>query len=227
MQGVSVAARGPRDGPGTGLHFRSLRELSMACVQALMSLIQKDNVPHLGVPHAGAQPGARADGAARVEHDLRIEDFAGLEAYLKACVSQERFCSAYPSAYERWWQATAILYGEGSIDSVLAAGQKAGEALQEFARAVAEPLQPRAINPDSTRATVGRLRAFTETYRSQLGDARCELLHTLFDHWRALTDGLERHAHDEEMVSEPPRWEDARRVVILTALVMVEIDRSF
>jgi len=199
----------------------------MACVQAFMSLIQEDNVPHLGVPHAGAQPGARADGAARVEHDLRIEDFAGLEAYLKACVSQERFCSAYPSAYDRWWQATAILYGEGSIDSVLAAGQKAGEALQEFARAVAEPLQPRAINPDSTRATVGRLRAFTETYRSQLGDARCELLHTLFDHWRALTDGLERHAHDEEMVSEPPRWEDARRVVILTALVMVEIDRSF
>jgi len=29
------------------------------------------------------------------------------------------------------------------------------------------------------------------------------------------------------MVDEPLRWEDARRVVILTALVMVEIDRSF
>jgi hypothetical protein len=195
----------------------------MAWIQALMSQIQtqEDNVPHLG-----AQPGVHADGSAQVER-LRIEDFAGLEAYVKACVGQERFSSTYPSAYECWWQATAILYGEGSTDSVLAAGRKAREALQEFARTVAEPLQPRASDPDSTRATVGRLRALTETYRSQLGDERCELLHALFDHWRALTDGLESHAHDEEMVSEPPRWEDARRVVILTALVMVEIDRSF
>ena len=187
-----------------------------------MSLILEDNVPHLG-----AQPGVHTDRPARVEHGLRIEDFAGLESYLKACVGQERFRSAYPLAYERWWQATAILYGEGSTDSVLAAGRRAREALQEFARTLAEPLQPRASAPDSTGATVRRLRAFTETYRAQLGDARCELLRSLFDHWRALSDGLERHASDGQMVGEPLRWEDARRVVILTALVMVEIDRSF
>jgi hypothetical protein len=187
-----------------------------------MSLIQEDNVPHLG-----AQPGVHAGGQPRTEQPLRIEDFAGLEAYLKACVGQARFRLAYPSAYERWWEATAILYGEGSTDSVIAAGGKAREALQEFARALAEPFQPRSSDPDSTGATVGRLRAFTEAFQSQLGDARCELLRSLLDHWRALADGLERHAHDGEMVAEPPRWEDARRVVILTALVMVEIDRSF
>ena len=110
---------------------------------------------------------------------------------------------------------------------MLAAGEKAREALQEFARALAEPFQPRAPDPDSTQATVGRLRTFIETFHSQLGDARCELLLALLDHWRALTDGLEAHVHDGQMVSDPLRWEDARRVVILTALVMVEIDRSF
>src|SRR5271163_4597485 len=110
----------------------------MAEIQSLMSLIQEDNLPHLG-----DQPGVDADDEAWLEEPLGIEDFAGLEAYLKACIGDERFASAYPSAYERWWQATAILYGEGSTDSVLAAGGKAREALQEFARAVAEPFQPR------------------------------------------------------------------------------------
>jgi hypothetical protein len=194
----------------------------MAWIQASLLPIQEDRVPHLGV-----HEGIHAEGLPRMEHGLRIEDFVGLEAYVAACVSHERFRSVHLRAYEHWSQASAILYRDSARESLLAAGQKAHEALQEFACAVSEPPHSLAPDTDSTEATAGRLRAFTETYRSQLGDARCELLQALLDHWRALIDDLQSHVHEPEMVDEPLRWEDARRVVILTALVMVEIDRSF
>jgi hypothetical protein len=187
-----------------------------------MSLIQEDNLPHVG-----AQPGVRAEALPRIEYGLQVDQFAGLEAYLGACVSHERFRSAYLPAHERWFEALAILYGEGSTDTVLAAGDKAREALREFACAIAEPQYPHPWESNSTEATLDCLHVLTETYRLQLGDARCELLQALFEHWQALSDGLDWHVHDGVMVREAPRWEDAWRVVILTALVMVEIDRSF
>jgi hypothetical protein len=184
--------------------------------------IQEEHVPHPGVHEA-----VHAEGLPRMDHSLRIEDFDGLEAYLTACVGHERFRSVHLGAYERWSQASAILYSDSTRESLLAAGQKAHEALQEFALAVSEPPHSPVPDSDSTEATIGRLRDFTEAYRSQLGDARCDLLQVLLDHWRALTAHLQAHAQDAEMLDEPLRWEDARRVVILTALVMVEIDRSF
>jgi hypothetical protein len=195
----------------------------MAWIQASMLPIQEDRVPHVGV-----HEGVHAEGLPRIDHSLRIEDFDGLEAYLTACVSHERFRSVHLGAYERWSQASAIIYRDSARESLLAAGREAHEALQEFARAVSEPPHSRITSdPDSTEATAGRLRAFTDAYRSQLGDARCELLQALLEHWRALIDQLQNHVYEREMVDEPLRWEDARRVVILTALVMVEIDRSF
>lgn len=179
------------------------------------------------MPHPGVHEGVHAEGLPRMDHGLRIEDFDGLEAYLTACVGHERFRSVHLGAYERWSQASATLYSDSTRESLLAAGQNAHEALQEFALAVSEPPHSPTPDSDSTEATVGRLRAFTEAYRSQLGDARCDLLQGLLDHWRALTEHLQDHAQQAEMLEEPLRWEDGRRVVILTALVMVEIDRSF
>jgi hypothetical protein len=147
-----------------------------------MSLIQEDKLPQVG-----AHPGVLAEVQPRIEHDLRVEQFAGLEAYLGACVSHERFTSAYLPAHERWFEALAILHGEGSTGSVLAAGGKAREALREFACAVAEPQYPDPSDPGSAEATLDCLHVLTETYRLQLGDARCGLLQALFEHWQALS----------------------------------------
>jgi hypothetical protein len=179
-------------------------------------------------------------GSTGVEDRPQIADFAGVADYLFAYLEDERFKSAYLQAYERWSQASAMLYSAGSKDSLLVAGQRARETIEEFVRALAGSAEPPGWNSFATGTSPEDLPTLIETYRPRLGDARCDFLQTLFDYWRVLNDvverqqdgverqqdGVEQLRHGGQEVGEPLRWEDARRVVVLTALLMVEIDRS-
>jgi hypothetical protein len=49
----------------------------------------------------------------------------------------------------------------------------------------------------------------------------------LLEPWRALGEKLQRHEQGAQPPDERLRWEDGRRLVLLTALAMVEFDRSF
>jgi hypothetical protein len=162
----------------------------------------------------------------RVDDRVQISNFDGLEDYLRACLDDERFSSEYPVAHARWSEAAAILYDADVSDGMFAATAKAREALAAFASVLAGGYRPLASSPGSEASTRARLAAWIESHRLALGDARCELLEALLQYWRALNDGPRRHAHDAHDVGDELRWEDARRVVVLTALVMVEIDRS-
>ncbi len=77
---------------------------------------------------------------------------------------------------------------------------------------------------DSTE-TLGLLAAAIETYRPQLGDGRCMLQEEMLGYWRSLNEAVERHEHAVRGARQRLRWEDGRRLVIFTALLMVEIDR--
>ena len=70
------------------------------------------------------------------------------------------------------------------------------------------------------------LSAVVEANRPRLGDSRCEFLASLFDYWRVLSRVVQPAENDALEPSELMRWEDGRRVVVFTALVMVEVDRS-
>ncbi len=157
---------------------------------------------------------------------VRVEDFEQVEDYLHAYLNDERFKAAYPLASRGWSEAWAMLWRADSKDKVIAVGQMAREVMQEFASALLDWQEPRAANPGSTK-TPDRLSAVIEVYRPRFADSRCEFLEALSDYWRALNDVVQGHEHGgAHKVRERLRWEDGRRVVILTALVMVEIDRS-
>lgn len=164
---------------------------------------------------------------------LRVEDFERIEEYLCAYLEQERFTSTYPRAEQRWSDAWAMLWRANSTDKVIAVADEACEAMSEFACALVDLHEPHPADRHSTRTlehcsgTLERLSAVIEMYRPALGDSRCGLLRTLFDYWQALGDVVARHReHRRGRVIERLTWEDGRRVVVLTALVMVEIDRS-
>jgi hypothetical protein len=157
---------------------------------------------------------------------VRVEDFERVEDYLHAYLNDERFKSAYPLASQGWSEAWAMLWRADSKDKVIAAGWRAREVMQEFVLTLLDWPEPRAANPGSTK-TPDRLSSVIEMYRPQLLGSRCEFLEALSDYWRALNDVVQRHEHGgAHKVRERLRWEDGRRVVVLTALVMVEIDRS-
>jgi len=159
------------------------------------------------------------------------QEFMGLQDYLQSYLDQERFRSAYFTAHQRWQEASEMLYEGDSRDSVLAAAARAREAVEEFVGVLAEKHGEIPADQGSPVATCEcsfseRLSTLIESWRPQLGEARCALLGALLDYWCALNAELQCHLQGAEQVGGPLRWEDGRRVVVLTAVLMVEIDRS-
>jgi hypothetical protein len=60
----------------------------------------------------------------------------------------------------------------------------------------------------------------------QLGEARSHLLDALLAYWGEVNDLLQRQEHGGQKEGEPLTWEDGRRAVFHTAIVMYEIDRT-
>jgi hypothetical protein len=163
----------------------------------------------------------------------RVEDFERIEEYLRVYLDQERFTSRYPRAQQRWSQVWAMLWRANSTDKVVAVADQACEVMSEFVAALADLHEPHPLDPIrkptlvDRAGTLQRLVAVIETYRPALGDNRCALLHTLLDYWQALSDSVQRHReHRAGRMLGRLTWEDGRRVVVLTAMVMVEVDRS-
>jgi len=171
---------------------------------------------------------------------LRVEDFERIEEYLCAYLEEGRFTSRYPRAEQRWSDAWAMLWRANSTDKVVAVANEAREVMSEFVAALVDLHGPHQADPGSTGTLEGRtgmlesrtgilerLSAVIEMYRPALGDSRCGLLQTLFDYWQALGDAVQHHhEHRAGRVLGRLTWEDGRRVIVLTAIVMVEVDRS-
>lgn len=85
--------------------------------------------------------------------------------------------------------------------------------------------QPPSVNPDKAR-TRDRLSAVVNLRRAELGEARSALLDSMFDYWRAAGGLIQRQEHAGQREGEPLGWEDGRRVVFQTAVVMFEVDRT-
>lgn len=170
------------------------------------------------VVQAGAVPSCATDPR------VQLHDFERLEDYLRAYVEDERFRSRYLRAGELWSDASAMLWRADSRDKVIAVSSKAREAMWEFASALVEWHGAHGASRVSSE-TLDRVSSVIEMYRPQLGDSRCALLEALLSYWQALNSVVQRHRDRAQDVRERLTWEDGRRVVVLTALVMVEVDR--
>ena len=141
---------------------------------------------------------------------MRVEDFERVQHYLHACLAGERFRSAHPRAYERWSGAATTLYRQGKSANVPAAGVQAREALEEFARSLAQSHDAAPANPASLeagappRAGLDGLSSVIEASRSRVGDSRCELLHSLCRYWLVLDGRVGRGARSAEGSGAPP-----------------------
>jgi hypothetical protein len=171
---------------------------------------------------------------------VQVVDFERIEDYLRAYLDGERFASVHPLARGRWLIAWEMLWCADSRIKVIGLGRRAHDALGAFSESLLERClapaadrRPEAPSGDTQPAEpLDGLATVAEAYRAQLGDDRCELLTGLLEHWRALAAAVTRHetAADRGSAGELGqrlRWEDGRRLVLFTALVMVEIDRSF
>jgi hypothetical protein len=183
-----------------------------------------------------AEASEAGPGAGVATAPVEVGEFERIEDYLRAYLEDERFRSAHPLACGRWVVAWEMLWCADSRTKVIAVGQRARTAMLAFAASMVERCAPLAMDANWPELLAGAtqhqepvdgLVTITEAYRRELGEERCAILQSLLDDWRSLLERVERHGRPPQPPGERLRWEDGRRLVLFTALVMVETDRSF
>jgi hypothetical protein len=179
-------------------------------------------------------PGRRsaADAGGGADSPPRAADHVLLEDYLRAYLEDQRFRSAHPLGRGRWVVAWEMLWCADSRAKVIAVGQRARTGMQAFSVSMLERCMPLVMDshwPQESQGTgpLDGLASIAEAYAEQLGPGRRQLLLDLLGPWGALSDKLQRHEQGSQPPDERLHWEDGRRLVLFTALVMVEFDRSF
>ena len=144
-----------------------------------------------------------------------------VQSYLAA----EPFRTKYHSAYQKWAQADALLWASETQTQLTTIGHICREALQEFTTVLVIEFQPSNVDQDPAH-TISRIRAVLDLQINNLGSTEKPLLEALLEYWGTVNDIVQRQEHGAQKDGKPLAWEDGRRVVFQTAIVMLEISTS-
>ena len=161
------------------------------------------------------------------EHIKQKEDkpAQNIEDTVLRYLDAEAFQKKYQLAYEKWSSAARLLAASDSERQFTTIGHLVREAMQEYATALVEKYRPLNVNSDKTKI-VDRLRGVLNLQAAELGKTTAPFLDALLSYWGTLSDLVQRQEHGAQKEGKSLVWEDARRVVFQTAVVMFEIDRT-
>lgn len=148
-----------------------------------------------------------------------------IETAIRDYLVADHFRQKYLKAYQKWAEAEAMLWASDSEHQFTTIGHLCREAIQEFATALVEQHQPSDVDKDKAH-TVARIRAVLNLRKDQLGSEERPFLDALLAYWGTVSDLIQRQEHGAQKEGEALVWEDGRRVVFQTAVVMFEIDRA-
>lgn len=158
-------------------------------------------------------------------HQQAGQSVEHMEAEIKSYLDAEDFQRRHPLAYQKWTGAAGRLWSSDSEAEWTTIGHLCREAMQEFADDLVRQFRPEDVTDDKAK-TVARLRAVLNVRKSRMGDSEAAFLDALLPYWGTVNDLIQRQEHDSQKEGVPLVWEDARRVVFQTAVVMFEIDRA-
>jgi hypothetical protein len=148
-----------------------------------------------------------------------------VEQAVRRYIDAEGFKSRHPAAYAKWLQAEELLWGGDAQSQLTAIGHHCREAVQEFATVLVGQYQPPNC-PADPASTVARLRAVLNVRRSSVDSTVHPFLEALLAYWGTVMDLLQRQEHGAQRERQSLTWEDGRRVVFQTLVVMYELDRT-
>lgn len=137
----------------------------------------------------------------------------------------DHFQQTYSVAYQKWSDAEKMLWTSDSERQYTTIGHLCREALQEFATVLVERYQPAGVDGDKAH-TVNRIKGVLNLRKEQLGETEKKFLDALLPFWGTVSDLVQRQEHGGQREGLPLVWEDGRRVVFQTIVVMFEIDSS-
>lgn len=148
-----------------------------------------------------------------------------VERTISSYVEADNFRKKYPLAYQRWNEAEAKLWSSDAENEFTTIGHLCREAMQEFAHTLTEMHKPQDVTPDKTK-TVARIKTVLSQKEQLLSTTEKPFLEALLAFWGTVSDLVQRQEHGGQKEGQPLMWEDARRVVFQTLVVMYEIDRA-
>jgi len=148
-----------------------------------------------------------------------------IEATLLTYLDASRFQAAYPKAYAKWVQAESLLWQADVPVQLTTIGHLCREAMQEFADALGVKYDPANVSSGKAQ-TVARIKAVLEARANSLGDTERKFLEALRVYWGTVSDLVQRQEHDSQKEGASLVFEDGRRLVFQTAVVMFEIDQA-
>jgi hypothetical protein len=148
-----------------------------------------------------------------------------IEAQSRNYLNSDLFQRKYPQAYQKWASAETLLWSSDSEQQLTTVGHLCRESLQEFASALVDQFQPPSVDPDKAH-TVARIRGVLDMLATRLGTTQKPFLEALLSYWGTLNDLIQRQEHGGQKEGHPLIWDDARRVVFQSAVVMIEISKN-
>jgi hypothetical protein len=148
-----------------------------------------------------------------------------VEETLTRYLNSDAFQRSYSEAYRKWAEASERLWKSDSQPQLTTIGHLCREAMQEFATALVDRHQPPGVDAHKAH-TVARIRAILNQHASALGGTTAPFLDALLAYWGTVSDLVQRQEHGAHKEGDTLIWEDGRRVVFHTALVMFEVDRA-
>ncbi len=148
-----------------------------------------------------------------------------LETEIRHFLSASEFQERHSAAFAKWNQAASLLWSADSAQQLTTIGHLCREALQEFAASLA---RQRGVNVPhlETSKTVARLEAVLSSQPAELGATERAFLEALVAYWGTVSDLVQRQEHGAQREGAGLVWEDARRVIFQTCVVMYEVSRA-
>lgn len=147
-----------------------------------------------------------------------------IEEEIRGYLGSDEFVEKYPAAFKKISEAERLLWESDSRSQFTTVGHLCREALQKFGEALVLKHKPPEVDPDKTH-TANRISAVLQSSPS-LGSTEREFLKVLVDYWHSVSKLVQRQEHGSQREKSNLTWEDTRRVVFQTLIVMYEVDRS-
>lgn len=148
-----------------------------------------------------------------------------IEEVVSLHLKSEAFRTAHPKSFEKWSGASELLWHSDSEKELTTIGHKCREALQLFADELVAEEELVGEEPN-VQKTINRIQAVVNARKHDLGDTKVDFLEALVTYWRAVNGLTQRQEHAGQREGEQLNWEDGRRLVFQTAILMFEIDRA-
>jgi hypothetical protein len=143
---------------------------------------------------------------------------------IKTYIESDIFKKKYPIAYQKWYEAESILWATDSEQQLTMIGHLCRETIQEFANALVSHYNPPNVDENKSH-DVNRIAAVLYYRKESIGETEKLFLDALLEYWKTISTLVQRQEHGSQR-KETLLWEDGRRIIFQTVIVMYEVDRA-